>query len=104
MIPPLELGDVAIDEDTADIADREDNDHDDADAEETTRLQPGQESVVAGETPQEEEEEAKAEEDTVEGVEGRDEDMALWVGQPPIKGSTETMRMILLTFSLIGLQ
>ena len=31
-------------------------------------------------------------------------DMASWAGQPAIKGSTETMRMALLTFSLIGLQ
>jgi hypothetical protein len=30
--------------------------------------------------------------------------MASWAGQPHIKGSTETMRMALLTFSLVGLQ
>jgi hypothetical protein len=43
------------------------------------------------------EDQAKAEEN--------DDDMAAsWVGQPAIKGSTESMRMALLTFSLIGLQ
>lgn len=31
-------------------------------------------------------------------------DMASWSGQPHVKGSSETMRMVLLTFSLIGLQ
>lgn len=31
-------------------------------------------------------------------------DMASWSGQPTIKGSTEAMRMALLTFSLAGLQ
>jgi hypothetical protein len=30
--------------------------------------------------------------------------MAQWAGQPRIKGSSETMRMIMLTFSLIGIQ
>jgi hypothetical protein len=30
--------------------------------------------------------------------------MAIWAGKPTIKGSTETMRMALLTFSLIGIQ
>lgn len=30
--------------------------------------------------------------------------MASWVGRPSVKGSTETMRMALLTFSLVGLQ
>ncbi len=42
------------------------------------------------------------------GVEVKDEDddqmAASWAGQPAIKGSTESMRMALLTFSLIGLQ
>ena len=33
-----------------------------------------------------------------------DEDMAQWAGQPRVKGSTESVRMALLTFSLIGLQ
>jgi hypothetical protein len=33
-----------------------------------------------------------------------DEDMASWAGQPSIKGSTESMRMALLTLSLVGLQ
>ena len=33
-----------------------------------------------------------------------DEDMAQWAGKPSVKGSTESMRMALLTFSLIGLQ
>lgn len=37
-------------------------------------------------------------------IEVTDEDMASWVGQPAIKGSTESMRMALLTLSLIGLQ
>ncbi|TVY28910.1 General alpha-glucoside permease [Lachnellula hyalina] len=31
-------------------------------------------------------------------------DMASWTGQPHVKGSTEAMRMVLLTFSLVGLQ
>ena len=31
-------------------------------------------------------------------------EMASWAGHPAVKGSTETMRMVLLTFSLIGLQ
>ncbi|KAF4634368.1 hypothetical protein G7Y89_g3734 [Cudoniella acicularis] len=31
-------------------------------------------------------------------------DMASWAGQPHIKGSTEALRMMLLTFSLVGLQ
>lgn len=31
-------------------------------------------------------------------------DMASWSGQPAIKGSTEQMRMAMLTFSLVGLQ
>jgi hypothetical protein len=36
---------------------------------------------------------------------GEEDDMAAsWAGQPSIKGSSETMRMVLLTFSLIGLQ
>ena len=30
--------------------------------------------------------------------------MAQWAGQPRIKGSSETMRMIMLTFSLVGIQ
>ena len=34
----------------------------------------------------------------------RVEDMASWAGQPAIKGSTESMRMALLTLSLVGLQ
>lgn len=33
-----------------------------------------------------------------------DEDMASWAGQPSIKGSSESMRMALLTMSLIGIQ
>lgn len=41
-------------------------------------------------------EEVKAEED--------DDMAASWAGQPAIKGSTESVRMALLTFSLIGLQ
>jgi hypothetical protein len=35
---------------------------------------------------------------------GNREEMASWSGQPHVKGSTETMRMALLTFSLVGLQ
>jgi hypothetical protein len=31
-------------------------------------------------------------------------DMASWAGQPAVKGSTETMRMALLTLSMAGLQ
>lgn len=42
--------------------------------------------------------------DGEEPKEDEDEDMASWAGQPAIKGSSETMRMALLTFSLIGLQ
>lgn len=38
------------------------------------------------------------------GIEVTDADMASWAGQPAIKGSTESMRMALLTLSLIGLQ
>jgi hypothetical protein len=30
--------------------------------------------------------------------------MASWAGQPAVKGSTESMRMALLTFSLVGIQ
>lgn len=37
------------------------------------------------------------------GVKTRRE-MASWAGQPSVKGSSETMRMMLLTFSLVGLQ
>lgn len=32
------------------------------------------------------------------------QNMAQWAGKPGIKGSTESMRMALLTFSIIGLQ
>lgn len=32
------------------------------------------------------------------------EDMSSWAGQPSIKGSSEAMRMALLTFSVIGVQ
>ncbi|OAF58620.1 hypothetical protein VC83_05044 [Pseudogymnoascus destructans] len=35
---------------------------------------------------------------------GDGKDMASWAGQPSIKGSTESMRMALLTISLIGIQ
>lgn len=31
-------------------------------------------------------------------------EMASWAGQPGVKGSTEAMRMALLTFSLVGIQ
>jgi solute carrier family 45 protein 1/2/4 len=31
-------------------------------------------------------------------------EMASWAGQPSVKGSTESMRMALLTFSLVGIQ
>ena len=37
-------------------------------------------------------------------IAGAREEMASWSGQPHVKGSTETMRMALLTFSLVGLQ
>ncbi|TVY90676.1 General alpha-glucoside permease [Lachnellula willkommii] len=47
-------------------------------------------------------------EDEIKGLASGDEspraDMASWVGQPHVKGSTEAMRMVLLTFSLVGLQ
>lgn len=35
---------------------------------------------------------------------GDEKDMASWAGRPSIKGSTESMRMALLTISLIGIQ
>lgn len=41
---------------------------------------------------------------TEEEITEEEADMASWVGQPAIKGSTESMRMALLTLSLIGLQ
>lgn len=41
--------------------------------------------------------------DFQEGLESK-ANMASWSGQPAIKGSTEQMRMALLTFSLVGLQ
>ena len=34
----------------------------------------------------------------------RVDEMASWAGQPSVKGSTDTMRMALLTFSAVGLQ
>jgi hypothetical protein len=34
----------------------------------------------------------------------RTAEMASWAGQPSVKGSTESMRMALLTFSLVGIQ
>lgn len=37
-------------------------------------------------------------------IQEEEADMASWVGQPAIKGSTDSMRMALLTLSLIGLQ
>jgi hypothetical protein len=51
-------------------------------------------------------------EDEIKGTEPGDssprsicaDTMASWSGQPHIKGSTEAMRMALLTFSLVGLQ
>jgi hypothetical protein len=50
-------------------------------------------------------------EDEIKGLGSGDEsptvtsaDMASWAGQPHVKGSSETMRMVLLTFSLVGLQ
>lgn len=39
-----------------------------------------------------------------ENIQEEEADMASWVGQPAIKGSSESMRMALLTLSLIGLQ
>lgn len=50
----------------------------------------------------------RASEDQEQGeaakTEEEDEDMSSWSGQPAVKGSSETMRMALLTFSMIGLQ
>jgi solute carrier family 45 protein 1/2/4 len=58
--------------------------------------------------------EVPAAEDSLESLRAGDYDlqeefeskanMASWSGQPAIKGSTEQMRMALLTFSLVGLQ
>lgn len=93
MIAPEDHQDVAIDDDTADIAD----------AEETTHLNQGQERSFSAEETHHEEGEVKAEEENAQ-IERDDDDMALWAGQPSIKGSTESIRMALLTFSLIGLQ
>lgn len=42
--------------------------------------------------------------DITEGKMGDGKDMASWAGQPSIKGSSESMRMALLTISLIGIQ
>ncbi|KFY19004.1 hypothetical protein V493_08203 [Pseudogymnoascus sp. VKM F-4281 (FW-2241)] len=42
--------------------------------------------------------------DLTEDKMGDGKDMASWAGQPSIKGSTESMRMALLTISLIGIQ
>jgi hypothetical protein len=44
------------------------------------------------------------EHEITEGKLGTGKDMASWAGQPSIKGSTESMRMALLTISLIGIQ
>jgi hypothetical protein len=38
------------------------------------------------------------------GIGIQKEGMASWAGTPAVKGSTESMRMALLTFSLVGLQ
>ena len=38
------------------------------------------------------------------GRRGRLADMAQWAGSPTVKGSSESMRMALLTFSIIGIQ
>lgn len=38
-----------------------------------------------------------------EGDNEEDEDMASWAGTPSVKGSTESMRMALLSLSLIGI-
>ena len=47
----------------------------------------------------------RPEEHEIEGGKpGSGKDMASWAGQPSIKGSTESMRMALLTLSLIGIQ
>jgi solute carrier family 45 protein 1/2/4 len=102
MTPPGDGEDVAIDQkDTSDIEDRDD-------AKNTTRLTQGRQ----GPYPTEEICQEEGEEGNLEGEHGNenaqaeveDEDMASWTGQPSIKGSTESMRMALLTFSLIGLQ
>jgi hypothetical protein len=42
-----------------------------------------------------------------DGIRPKDDDdpnMAQWAGQPSVKGSSESMRMALLSFSIIGLQ
>jgi hypothetical protein len=46
---------------------------------------------------------ADGEEDQAEVAEGDDDMAAFWAGQPAIKGSTESMRMVLLTLCLTGL-
>jgi hypothetical protein len=75
--------DYAVDDDAADIVEQS---------------SPRQELVAypTSGTRQGDEEEVKVEEE--------DDMAASWAGQPAIKGSTESMRMALLTFSLIGLQ
>ena len=122
MTSPSDHEHVAIDDVTADIAatddaeatallaregqveelslddriDRKTRAHDDQDKE---RREEGEE--------EEEEEEEERDELRLEGeveIRGEDDDMAQWAGQPHIKGSTESIRMALLTFALIGLQ
>jgi solute carrier family 45 protein 1/2/4 len=46
----------------------------------------------------------REEEPTIVSHGRREEEMASFVGQPSIKGSTETTRMALLTFAAVGLQ
>jgi hypothetical protein len=46
---------------------------------------------------------ADGEEDQAEVAEGDDDMAASWAEQPAIKGSTESIRMALLTFCLVGL-
>ena len=72
--------DLEVDDDAADIT------------EQGQSSQPQQqEAYPTSGTPQQEKDE-------------EDDMVASWAGQPAIKGSTESMRMALLTFSLIGLQ
>jgi hypothetical protein len=51
-----------------------------------------------------EEEESTRDENEIELQVGNVEDMASWTGHPHVKGSSESMRMALLTLSSVGLQ
>ncbi len=67
-----------------------------------SRTQHDENNDYNGDTSDEEAQDTK-DEDTAR-AEAEDATMASWVGQPAIRGSTESMRMVLLTLSLIGLQ